>query len=123
MAIPSQHHKHGTDLMIHLTADTHILLATEAADFRKGIDGFVAICTHHLQQNPRNGSLYVFCNRASTMIRILSYESNGYYLITKRLSRGRFKHWPKANATMSAVQAHTLRQLLLNTLEPSTPHG
>ena len=74
-------------------------------------------------QNPRNGSLYVFCNRASTMIRILSYESNGYYLITKRLSRGRFKHWPKANATMSAVQAHTLRQLLLNTLEPSTPHG
>ena len=103
--------------MIHLTANTDILLGTHAADFRKGIDGFVAICSQQLHQDPRNGTLYVFINRAATMIRILSYESNGYYLITKRLSRGRFKHWPKADQPISAIQAHTLRQLLLNTLE------
>lgn len=111
--------------MIHLTADTHILLAHEAADFRKGIDGFVAICSQTLKQDPRNGTLFVFINRAATMIRILSYESNGYYLITKRLSRGRFAHWPKANTPISPVQAHTLRQLLLNTFEPESvsAHG
>lgn len=107
--------------MIHLTADTPILIATDASDFRKGIDGFVAICSHHLQQDPRSGTLFVFINRAATMIRILSYESNGYYLITKRLSRGRFKGWPKANQSVSPIQAHTLRHLLLNTLE--SPHG
>lgn len=109
--------------MIHLTADTNILLATDAADFRKGIDGFVAICSQHLQQNPRSGSLYVFINRASTMIRILCYESNGYYLVTKRLSRGRFKHWPKSQEPISTVQAHTLRLLLLNTLTQEGRHG
>lgn len=107
--------------MIHLTANTPILIATHAADFRKGIDGFVAICSQQLQQDPRDGTLFVFINRAATMIRILSYESNGYYLITKRLSRGRFHGWPKANQPVSAIQAHTLRHLLLNTLESS--HG
>jgi len=30
--------------MIQLTADTRILLATRPADFRCGIDGFVALC-------------------------------------------------------------------------------
>ena len=55
------------------------------------------------------------------MIRILSYESNGYYLITKRLSRGRFHHWPTVGNAISLGQAHTLRQLLLNTLKPG--HG
>jgi len=74
--------------MIHLTADTRILLAHEASDFRKGIDGFVAICSQTLQQDPRNGTLFVFINRAATMIRILSYESNGYYLITNQSATG-----------------------------------
>jgi len=109
--------------MIHLTAETQILLATNAADFRKGIDGFVAICSHQLQQDPRNGSLYVFINRAATMIRILKYESNGYYLVTKRLSKGRFTHWPKADEGLCSVQAHTLRQLLLNTLKAGNTNG
>ena len=107
--------------MIRLTASTPILFATDAADFRKGIDGFVAICSQQLHQDPRSGSLYVFINRAATMIRILSYESNGYYLITKRLSRGRFHHWPTVGNAISLGQAHTLRQLLLNTLKPG--HG
>lgn len=109
--------------MIHLTADTRILLATEAADFRKGIDGFVSICSLQLHQDPSNGSLYVFINRAATMIRILSYETNGYYLVTKRLSRGRFKYWPKAHESICAVQAHTLRQLLFNTLNSADARG
>lgn len=109
--------------MIHLTAETRILLATNASDFRKGIDGFVAICSQQLQQDPRDGSLYVFINRAATMIRILKYESNGYYLVTKRLSKGRFTHWPKANEQLCTVQAHTLRQLLLNTLKVNNTDG
>ena len=60
--------------MIHLTASTPILVATAPADFRKAIDGLVALCQHGLGQDPRSGTLYVFSNRARTMIRILAYE-------------------------------------------------
>lgn len=100
--------------MIHLTASTAIRVATERADFRKGIDGFVALCEHDLQQNPRSGTLYVFLNRNATMVRILAYERHGpgYWLMTKRLSKGRYRGWPGGSSPLSPLQAHRLRQLL-----------
>ena len=80
--------------MIHLTAHTPILVAIAPADFRRGIDGFVALCQHQLGQNPRSGTLYVFQNRARTMVRILAYESDhqgqggGYWLATQTPVQG-----------------------------------
>lgn len=103
--------------MIYLTATTPILVATAPADFRAGIDGFVGRCQHQLGQDPRSGTLYVFINRARTMVRILVYEHNGYWLMTKRLSKGRYRHWPKATVPLSALQAQQLRQLLSNMLD------
>lgn len=102
--------------MIHLTASTPIVLAREPMDFRAGIDGFVARCQYGLHQNPRSGTLYVFINRRLTMIRILVYETNGYWLMTKRLSQGRYRGWPRAGAPVSALQAVELRQLLAGVL-------
>ena len=102
--------------MIHLTAMTVIMLATEPVDFRAGIDGMVARCRHGLHQNPRSGTLYVFINRRATMIRILAYDHNGYVLMTKRLSRGRYRGWPRGGEAVSALQAIELRQLLAGAL-------
>jgi transposase len=102
--------------MIHLTATTPIRLAREPADFRSGIDGLVARCQQHLRQDPRSGTLYVFINRRATMIRILAYDHNGYVLMTKRLSRGRFRGWPRAGQALSVLQAVQLRQLLAGAL-------
>jgi transposase len=101
--------------MILLTASTPILLAREAADFRNGIDGLAALCHHRLQHNPRSGTLYVFINRSRTMVRILAYEENGYWLMTKRLSKGRYRGWPREEA-LGSWPASRLRQLLSNLL-------
>ena len=54
--------------MIYLTAATPIMIATAPADFRAGIDGFVARCQHRLGQDPRSGTLYVFINRARNRV-------------------------------------------------------
>ncbi len=98
--------------MIRMTASTHILLATQPADFRKGIDGFVALCTLDLAQDARSGSLFVFINRSKTMVRILSYDGTGFWLLTKRLSKGKFTGWPKEDAPLSDIAARHLNQLL-----------
>lgn len=103
--------------MIYLTATTPILIATAPMDFRCGIDGFVARCQQGLGQNPRCGTLFVFINRAKTMIRILVYEHNGYWLMTKRLSKGRYRGWPQGKSPLSSMAAHRLRQLLSGELE------
>ena len=102
--------------MIPLTASTPIVLATKPTDFRRGIDGLVALCQYHLYQNPRSGTLYVFINRRATMVRILAYDTNGYWLMTKRLSQGRYRGWPRAGEAVSALQAVQLRQLLAGAL-------
>lgn len=102
--------------MIQLTHETPILLAREPADFRLGMDGFVARCQQHLQQNPRSGTLYVFINRRATMIRILAYQDQGYWLMTKRLSSGRYRGWPRGSEPVHTLQAVALRQLLSGAL-------
>lgn len=100
--------------MIQLNHQTPIVLATHPADFRKGIDGLVALCRSTFEQHPRSGTCFVFINRSRTMIRILAYDSTGYWLMTKRLSQGRYLHWPKSDQAISVLQAKQLRMLLQN---------
>ena len=98
--------------MIQLTHDTTILLGVAPADFRRGIDGFVAVVEQSLGQRPRDGKIFCFINRARTMIRALSYDGTGYWLMTKRLSKGRFTGWPTAEAAVSIASARELREIL-----------
>jgi transposase len=98
--------------MIHLTANTQILLATEPADFRCGIDGLAAICRARLDLQPDCGRIFVFINRNKTMIRALSYDGSVFWLMTKRLSRGKFNGWPQSTVPISSVEAAQLKTLL-----------
>lgn len=98
--------------MIHLTSQTKILIATQPVDFRQGIDGLAAVCKQKLACEPRSGTLFVFINRNKTMVRALIYDKNGFWLMTKRLSKGKFSGWPTGNAPMNALAAKYLRQLL-----------
>lgn len=104
--------------MIHLTCHSDILIATLPADFRKGIDGLAALCQQRLHSEPRSGTLFVFINRNKTMVRALVYENNGFWLMTKRLSKGKFSGWPTPNSTMTPVDAKHLRQLLSGNYRP-----
>lgn len=98
--------------MIRLTHESRILLAIAPADFRAGIDGMSARCRQVLEHDPSSGAIVVFINRAHTMIRALSYDGNGYWLMTKRLSRGTFKQWPRSAGALSQVSARELTQLI-----------
>ena len=102
--------------MIQLNHQTRILLATQTADFRKGIDGLAAICRLVLEQDPRSGTYFVFINRSRTMIRVLAYDGTGFWLMTKRLSKGKYGHWPQSNQPVAPQQAKQLRQLLQNSV-------
>ncbi len=99
--------------MIHLTAQTQILVAIKPADFRCGIDGFVALCRHQLKQETRSGTLFVFTNRRRTMLRVLCYDDSGYWLMSKRLTKGRFQDWPKkTKEEIAPLAAKQLKALL-----------
>ena len=98
--------------MILLTHQSPILLGVAAADFRRGIDGLVAQLRNTLQQDPSDGTIFIFINRSRTMIRALSYDGTGYWLMTKRLSRGKFTGWPTGHEPLSPASARQLRLLI-----------
>ena len=47
------------------------------------------------------------------MIRILTHDGSGYWLATKRLSRGKFDGWPRSRSdTLSTIEAKELLEIL-----------
>jgi transposase len=90
-----------------------ILVAREALDFRRGMDGTAAVCRQVLAEDPLDGTVFVFRNRSGTMVRALVYDGQGMWLMTKRLSASRFRFWCSPGDGASVVlQPHQLVTLL-----------
>jgi transposase len=99
--------------MIQLTPQMRILVAVEPQDFRRGIDGMAKVCKAALASDPFSGTAYVFRNRRGTSIKILVYDGQGFWLCQKRLSSGRFSHWPASSGgAATPLEAHELSVLL-----------
>jgi len=80
--------------MIALTPQLRVWIAVAPADFRCGIDGLARRVRQALAEDPFGGAVFVFRNRRGTAIKLLAYDGQGFWLCHKRLSQGRFQHWP-----------------------------
>lgn len=100
--------------MLQLSPQSRIFLAPAPVDFRKGIDGLAAVCRRLLGENPLEGAVYVFRNRAGTALKLLLYDGQGYWLCMKRLSQGRFRWWPQTADARVPLSARELMILLWN---------
>ena len=98
--------------MINITHQHRIFIACQPVDFRKGIDGYAAVCRRQFNIDPFNGHCFIFCNRKRTAIKILLYDRNGFWLCHKRLSTGQFKHWPTHSAHAVTINPEQLNILL-----------
>ncbi len=79
--------------MLSLPSTVRIYVATQPVDGRKGMDGLSALVRSGLGFDPLSGALFVFFSRRLDRARILYFSHNGYWLLCKRLERGRF-HLP-----------------------------
>lgn len=100
--------------MIQITPHMKILVAVEPVDFRKGIDGLAAVCRQALNADPMTGTLFVFCSRRRHAIKCLVYDSQGFWICQKRLSRGRFTGWPAGEGSSIRWDPLQLHSLLWN---------
>lgn len=102
--------------MIQLTPQMRIVIAVEPIDFRRGIDGLCRICRETLASDPFSGAVFVFRSRQGTALKLLAYDGQGFWLCQKRLSRGRFVHWPRgrtASEKCRQLLAHQVQTLLV----------
>lgn len=102
----------GGCLLIQITPQLRILVAVEAIDGRKGIDSIAQLCREKLDADPFSGCLFIFRSRRGTAIKLLVYDGQGFWLATKRLSKGRFKWWPTGSEPARILRAHQAHLLL-----------
>jgi len=101
--------------MIQITPQMRIFVAVEPIDFRNGIDGLSRLCREIFKSDPFSGWLFVFRNRRGSALKILAFDGQGFWLLQKRLSTGRFKWWPKDGSEgIQTLQAHELQLLIWN---------
>jgi hypothetical protein len=100
--------------MIQITPQMRILVCVEPVDFRRGIDGLCSICRRVLGADPFGGALFVFRSKASTSLRILAYDGQGFWMCHKRLSSGRINQWPNS----TRIDAFELQSLIWNFQPP-----
>lgn len=78
-------------MIINTDEIKNIYVSSHYVDMRKSIDGLTLIVNSHFKMNVLDHSLFIFTNRARNRIKILYYESNGFWLFIRRLEHGKFK--------------------------------
>jgi transposase len=99
--------------MFQLTPQMRLMVAVAPVDFRCGIDGLARACRDVLSSDPFSGTVFVFRNRRATAVKLLTYDGQWFWLCQKRLSEGRFRHWPAdLGGARCELLAHELTVLL-----------
>ena len=70
-----------------------VLVATRPVDFRKGMDGLMALVQEHLRDDPFSGAIFVFRSKRADRVKLVWWDGSGLCLFAKRLEDGRF-YWP-----------------------------
>lgn len=100
--------------MLTITDKHKVFMAINPIDFRTRLEGTLSICRRQLQFNPQSGHVFVFRNKKGTTIRCIIYDKGGFWLMEKRLSKGRYHYWPKMPYDTCELTATQLSQLLNN---------
>lgn len=80
--------------MLSINGSEKVYFACGSTDMRRSIDGLAAIVQQCFSLDPFSSDVFVFCNKNKTMLKILHWDHNGFWLYFRRLEKGTFK-WPK----------------------------
>ena len=97
--------------MFALTGATRIYLYRPACDMRKSFDGLCGLVRSEIGVDPLSGSLFVFCNRRRSMIKLLYWDHDGLALWYKRLEQGCFS-LPGISATDGRIDRRQLSMII-----------
>ena len=100
--------------MLSLPETVRIFVATQPVDGRRGMDSLAALVRHGLGHEPLEGGLFVFFSKRCDRARILYFSHGGYWLLCRRLERGRFcLPWDTTEAlTARRVESAQLQLIL-----------
>lgn len=109
-----------------IVPDKDIYLYRYPVDMRKQTNGLIGIVTGEMQLDPMSSALFVFIGKTGDKLKILQYETNGFWLWYRSIQKQKFK-WPKSwfEEDVLSLSSESLQFLLqgcdLNGLKTFTP--
>jgi transposase len=82
---------------------------------RKSINGLAELVKSSFNLDPFDAAVFVFCNRNRDRIKILEWDTDGFWLYFKRLEKGRFR-WPQIGDEPTMVLSGEELSLLLGSV-------
>lgn len=97
--------------MIDLSKIGRYYIACGYTDLRRGIDGLACIVREQYKTKLDDSSLFLFCGRRTDRIKALYWSGDGYLLLYKRLTNGRF-NWPRSEPELRSLDKQAFRWLM-----------
>ena len=97
--------------MINDFTQYNIYIMPGITDMRKQINGLAALAENEMTDDIFLQSLFLFCNRSRTHLKILYWDRNGFCLWVKRLEKCKFP-WPQKESDYKSINYEELKMLL-----------
>jgi hypothetical protein len=98
--------------MIQVSPGATIYIAEQPIRFTSRLKGTLAVCRDLLGLEPMNGAYIVFRNESGTMLRVLFYDGDGFWLCEKTFSQGRITRWSATGEPLTEIAARDFAVLL-----------
>lgn len=99
-------------MLFGISSNTRLFLFSGPADMRKGFDGLSGLVINKLKQDPLSGDIFIFINRARTLIKLLVWDQSGFAIWHKRLEQGTFE-MPLIDSSNSSVEINRQKLMLI----------
>jgi len=99
--------------MLNFPACVRIFVALKPCDMRKSFNGLYALAQEQLEEDPREGALFLFSNKPRTLLKILYFDGSGLWVLAKRLEKGTFT-WPQGNSEKLLLSRRSLAVFTLH---------
>lgn len=80
-----------------------IFIYKRPIDMRKSIPGLSVIVDQDMGLNLQSNSLFIFCNKRRTHLKMLYFDKSGFALWLKRLESSKFP-WAKTNVDQDCIE-------------------
>jgi len=87
-----------------------VMVAAKPIDFRKGIDGLVAMVTEVLAADAFAGDVFIFRSKRTDRLKLIFWDGSGLCMVTKRLEARGFI-WPPVQDGAVTLSVSQLRML------------
>ncbi len=95
-----------------LSPATRIFFCNQPTDMRKSFNGLENLVRQVLQEDPFTGHLFVFINKRRNRVKILFWDTDGYCLFYKKLSKGTFCNSHMELAKNKTIEPGVLHMVL-----------